>query len=103
MALAEWIAINHYDDGIRVSVLCPQAVRTNIETGDQDFDDASNPATIDGVLEPDEVADACLDAIREERFLVLPHPEVATYFRRKASDYDRWLRGMRRFRSRLSN
>ena len=102
VALAEWIAINHYDDGIRVSVLCPQAVRTNIETGELDMDDPSNPATLDGVLEPDEVADACLDAIREERFLVLPHPEVATYFRRKASDYDRWLRGMRRFRSRLS-
>lgn len=101
VALAEWIAINHYDDGIRVSVLCPQAVRTNIETGGLDFDDASNPATLDGVLEPDEVADACLNAIREERFLVLPHAEVATYFRRKASDYDRWLRGMRRFRSRL--
>ena len=101
VALAEWIAINYYDDGIRVSVLCPQAVRTNIETGDLDFDDVSNPATLDGVLEPDEVADACLDAIREERFLVLPHPEVATYFQRKASDYDRWLRGMRRFKSRL--
>ena len=101
VALAEWIAINHHDDGIRVSVLCPQAVRTNITTGLQDLDDASNPATLDGVLEPDEVADACLDAIREERFLVLPHPEVATYFQRKASDYDRWLRGMRRFKSRL--
>ena len=101
VALAEWIAINHYDDGIRVSVLCPQAVRTNINTGEPDADDASNPATLDGVLEPDEVADACLEAIREERFLVLPHPEVATYFQRKASDYDRWLRGMRRFKSRL--
>ena len=101
VALAEWIAINHYDDGIRVSVLCPQAVRTNIDTGLPDSDDSPNPATLDGVLEPDEVADACLDAIREERFLVLPHPEVATYFQRKASDYDRWLRGMRRFKSRL--
>ena len=102
VALAEWVAINYYDDGIRVSVLCPQAVRTNIETGDLDFDDASNPANVDGVLEPDEVAEACIEAIREERFLVLPHPEVATYFQRKANDYDRWLRGMRRLKEPLA-
>ena len=102
VALAEWIAINHYDDGIRVSVLCPQAVRTNIAPSFPDPDDASHPAMLDGVLEPDEVAEACIEAITEERFLVLPHPEVATYFQRKASDYDRWLRGMRRLKARLA-
>ena len=58
-------------------------------------------ASGDGILEPSFVADACLDAIREGRFLVLPHPEVATYFKRKADDYDRWLGGMRRFRRKL--
>jgi len=99
VALAEWIAINHYDDGIRVSVLCPQAVRTNIDAN-LSSDDAAQ-ASFDGVLEADVVADACLDAIREERFLVLPHPEVETYFQRKANDYDRWLGGMRRFKERM--
>lgn len=102
VALAEWIAINYYDDGIRVSVLCPQAVRTNIAPNFPDPEDASHPAFLDGLLEPDEVAEACIEGLREERFLVLPHPEVATYFQRKASDYDRWLRGMRRLKARLA-
>ncbi len=105
VALAEWIAINHYDEGIRVSVLCPQAVHTNIGAGLQKTDNspAKGQASFDGVLEPDVVADACLDAVREERFLVLPHPEVAIYFQRKANDYDRWLRGMRRFWNMIQN
>ena len=64
-------------------------------------DEGARQAAGDGILEPDDVARACVEAMREERFLVLPHPEVATYFERKASDYDRWLRGMRRFRQRL--
>ncbi len=104
VAFAEWVAINHGDDGIGVSVLCPQAVRTNI-LGPRALDKPSNAearqAAGDGILEPDDVARDCVDAIREERFLVLPHPEVSTYFERKANDYDRWLRGMRRFRQRL--
>ena len=54
-----------------------------------------------GALEPEQVADAVVEAIRDERFLVLPHPEVSEYFRRKADDYDRWLRGMRRLRARI--
>ena len=104
IALAEWIAINYRDQGIGVSVLCPQAVRTNIggvaarEAGRTNSSQASG----DGVLEPEFVANACIDAMSDERFLVLPHPEVATYFQRKASDYDRWLGGMRRFRDRLN-
>jgi NAD(P)-dependent dehydrogenase (short-subunit alcohol dehydrogenase family) len=103
VAFAEWVSINYGDQGIGVSVLCPQAVRTNI-LGPRARGAASNSsqASGDGVLEPDFVADACLQAVREERFLVLPHPEVATYFQRKANDYDRWLGGMRRFRDRLS-
>jgi NAD(P)-dependent dehydrogenase (short-subunit alcohol dehydrogenase family) len=103
VAFAEWIAINYGDQGIGVSVLCPQAVRTNI-LGPGTLDDRpKTQASFDGVLEPETVADACIEAVREERFLVLPHPEVETYFQRKASDYDRWLNGMRRFKDRMAN
>lgn len=104
VAFAEWVAINYGEQGIGVSVLCPQAVRTNIlgprakkAVGSSNTGQASG----DGILEPEFVADACVQAMREGRFLVLPHPEVATYFKRKANDYDRWLGGMRRFRARL--
>lgn len=104
VALAEWLSINYGDQGVKVSVLCPQAVRTNImgDPAKMGEDPASRQAGGDGILEPAEAAQACLSAMREERFLVLPHPEVETYFRRKASDYDRWLNGMRRFRQRLT-
>jgi NAD(P)-dependent dehydrogenase (short-subunit alcohol dehydrogenase family) len=91
VALAEWISITHGQQGIRVSVLCPQAVRTAMTAGNE-----QGVASVDGLLEPEQVADAVVDALDEERFLVLPHPEVAEYMRRKATDYDRWLRGMRR-------
>ena len=107
VALAEWLSINHHHQGIRVSVLCPQAVATNIlanfdgESGAARTGGGGGQAGGDGVLEPAVVADACLAAVSEERFLVLPHPEVATYFQRKATDYDRWLNGMRRYGQRL--
>ena len=107
VALAEWILINYGDQGIGVSVLCPQAVRTNIlgpkvkKTASKGGSSNTRQAAGDGILEPDFVADACIQAMHEERFLVLPHPEVATYFQRKANDYDRWLSGMRRFRKKL--
>ena len=103
VALAEWIAINYAEQGIGVSVLCPQAVRTNI-LGPRRGDAARTgpgQASGDGILEPEFVAEACVQAMRNGEFLVLPHPEVATYFQRKANDYDRWLNGMRRFRRRL--
>ena len=105
VALAEWLAINYRDQGIGVSVLCPQAVRTNILANSDGpavkSETKSNQAAQDGVLEPEDVANDCIDAIKNENFLVLPHKEVATYFERKASDYDRWLVGMRRFREKL--
>jgi len=107
VALAEWLSISHYHQGIRVSVLCPQAVRTNIVRNSPDNVEGvdreleGGVASGDGVLEPADVAELCLDAIRNERFLVLPHPEVATYVERKATDRDRWLAGMRRFQSAL--
>lgn len=107
VSLAEFLAITHHHQGIRVSVLCPQAVRTNIlanspdATGDGSEDWGSNLASGDGVLEAADVAQACLDAIDEERFWVLPHEEVGKYARRKATDIDRWLIGMRRFQDAL--
>jgi NAD(P)-dependent dehydrogenase (short-subunit alcohol dehydrogenase family) len=107
VAFAEWVAINYADQGIGVSVLCPQAVRTNIlgpaaskKAGEKGRN--SGQASQDGVLEPEMVADECIDAVQSGRFLVLPHPEVETYFQRKANDYDRWLNGMRRFKEKLS-
>jgi NAD(P)-dependent dehydrogenase (short-subunit alcohol dehydrogenase family) len=109
VSLAEWLSVTHHHQGIRVSVLCPQAVRTNIIKNSPDFQGVDDGDSIidggvaggDGVLEAADVAAICLDAIREERFLVLPHPEVATYVQRKATDRDRWLAGMRRFQSAL--
>jgi len=110
VSLGEWLAITHHHQGIRVSVLCPQAVRTNIVTNSPDFqaldateaaDFEGGVASSDGVLEASEVADMCIDAIRDERFLVLPHPEVATYAERKGADRERWLGGMRRFQGAL--
>ena len=94
VALAEWIAITHGRDGIKVSVLCPQAVRTPMTA------DGPGVAGVDGMIEPEQAADAVIEALREERFLVLPHPEVAEYIRRKTTDYDRWLHGMRRLQER---
>jgi NAD(P)-dependent dehydrogenase (short-subunit alcohol dehydrogenase family) len=112
ISLAEWLAISHHHQGIRVSVLCPQAVATNIVanspqnrmSADARGDDRGfegGVASGDGVLDPADVARMCLEAIRDERFLILPHPEVATYVERKATDRDRWLAGMRRFQSAL--
>ena len=96
LAFAEWLSITYGDRGIGVSVLCPQGVRTNMllrpRPGGESF-------LLAGALEPEEVADAAVKGLAEERFLILPHPEVAEYFRRKASDYDRWLRGMRRLQA----
>ncbi|MGI9322515.1 MAG: SDR family oxidoreductase [Pseudomonadales bacterium] len=109
LAFSEWVAINYGDQGIGVSVLCPQAVRTNISANAIKNDNAEEgldmigQASADGVLEPEVVADACIEAMAEGRFLVLPHPQVATYFQRKANDYDRWLNGMRRFKAKLLN
>jgi NAD(P)-dependent dehydrogenase (short-subunit alcohol dehydrogenase family) len=97
VAFAECLAIAHGDDGIKVSVLCPQAVRTPMLDGSED----GNVAGVDGVLEPSEVADCVIEALDNERFLILPHPEVLTYMQRKTSDYDRWLRGMQRLRARF--
>jgi NAD(P)-dependent dehydrogenase (short-subunit alcohol dehydrogenase family) len=91
VGFAEWLAITYGDQGIRVSVLCPQAVRTAMTAGNPD-----GVASVDGMLEPEEVAQACVDAIENERFLILPHPQVLKYMRNKTNDYDRWIAGMRK-------
>lgn len=97
VAFAEHLSIDLADRGIRVSVLCPQAVRTGMTAGSVD----GGVAGLDGMLEPEAVSDCVIEAMREERFLILPHPEVLTYMQRKTSDYDRWLGGMRRLRQRI--
>ena len=91
VGLAEWLALTYGDQGIKVSVLCPQAVRTEMTRGMEDA-----VAAIDGMMEPSPVAQACLKAINDETFLVLPHPEVLDYMRNKTADYDRWIGGMRK-------
>ena len=96
LALAEWLSVTYGDRGIKVSALCPQGVKTrmleNAAFGGGTF-------FLEGALEPDQVADAVVKGLDAEMFLILPHPEVAEYFRRKATDYDRWLRGMRRLQA----
>lgn len=91
VGFAEWLAITYGDDGIGTSVLCPQAVRTAMTKGFED-----SVASVDGMLEPEVVADACMEAIKAETFLVLPHEEVLSYMRHKTADYDRWIGGMRK-------
>jgi len=91
VGLAEWLALSYGDQGIKVSVLCPQAVRSEMTRGHEE-----GVAAMDGMLEPEPVAEACVEAIRAETFLVLPHAEVLGYMRKKTENYDRWIGGMRK-------
>jgi NAD(P)-dependent dehydrogenase (short-subunit alcohol dehydrogenase family) len=88
VAIAEWLRIAYGRKGLRVSCLCPQSVQTDMTR------DGTGSAGINGVLTPEQVADVVVQTMREERFLALPHPEVAKYFLAKGQDYDRWLGGM---------
>jgi NAD(P)-dependent dehydrogenase (short-subunit alcohol dehydrogenase family) len=98
VGFAESLAITHGEQGIKVSILCPQGVDTAmLRQGDA----ASQPQNLDGVLTPDEVAESVVQGLAAETFLILPHPVVLTYMQRKAGDYDRWLGGMRRLRARM--
>jgi NAD(P)-dependent dehydrogenase (short-subunit alcohol dehydrogenase family) len=97
VAFAEYLAINYGDRGVRVSVLCPQAVRTAMTAGREKM-----VASVDGMIEPEQLADCVIEAMDKEQFLILPHPQVLDYMRRKTSDYDRWLKGMRRLKQNLS-
>jgi NAD(P)-dependent dehydrogenase (short-subunit alcohol dehydrogenase family) len=96
VAFAEWLAMNHGDQGIRVSCLCPQGVRTPMLLG---ADGARRSFLLEAAVTPEQVADDVVQAMREECFLVLPHPEVLDYWRGKTADVDRWLGGMRRLRA----
>jgi len=93
VAFAEWISITYGNRGVKVSVLCPQAVRTAMTQGVEE-----GVASIDGMMEPEVLADCVVATIEKEEFLILPHREVLDYMRRKTSDYDRWLSGMRKLR-----
>ncbi len=98
VAFAEWLSVTYGDRGVRVSALCPQGVRTPMLLGGlQEANPAARAVAAAGeLLEPEQVADAVVEGLAAERFLILPHPEVATYLRQKATDPDRWLAGMRR-------
>lgn len=100
--LAQWLAITHYDEGIRFHSVCPLAVDTEMIYGAfgyrRDLVDAGHaPAKLQTV---DEVAEFVVAGVEEDRFLLLPDPDVLTYAQRKAADPERWMAGMRRFRSR---
>jgi NAD(P)-dependent dehydrogenase (short-subunit alcohol dehydrogenase family) len=92
VAFAEWLAVTYGDRGVKVSALCPQFVNTPLLTDSEAFKALGG----DHTLEPEDVADSVVAGLAEERFLILPHPEVARYFQNKANDYDRWLGGMRK-------
>ena len=93
VAFAEYLAITYGPKGVKVSVLCPQAVRTAMTQGRE-----GSVASVDGIIEPNELADSVIAAMDEETFLILPHPVVLQYMQRKTGDYDRWLRGMQRLK-----
>jgi NAD(P)-dependent dehydrogenase (short-subunit alcohol dehydrogenase family) len=102
VAFAEWLSVTYGDRGIGVSCLCPMGVNTTMLNSGLDADDADTAlganvvAHAGAILEPETVAERVLEAIVAETFLVLPHPEVLDFYRRKGADYDRWLRGMRK-------
>lgn len=106
VGFAEWLSVTYGDQGVRVSCLCPQGVNTKLlfggESGEVLGAAATRAVTSAGeVLEPAQVAADVIAAIDEERFLILPHPQVLDMYRHKAADYDRWLRGMRRYQTKV--
>jgi len=107
VGFAEWLNITYGDQGVRVSCLCPMGVNTNLLYSPGESEDplarlATRAVTSAGdVIEPADVAEIVLAAVEEERFLILPHPAVLEMYRHKGTDYDRWLRGMRRYQHSL--
>lgn len=97
VSFAEWLAITHGQEGLKVSVLCPQGVDTPMVQG---MDDPSSVAA-DGILSAESVAENCLQAIRDEQFLILPHPEVADYMQFKAANTEKWIGAMQKLQDQL--
>jgi len=94
LSLAEWVLITHGAQGIKVSALCPQAVESKMTAGSN-----GGVAGQDGMLKPEVVADTVIAGLDEEKFMILPHPEVEKYFRNKATDYQRWIGGMQKLQA----
>jgi NAD(P)-dependent dehydrogenase (short-subunit alcohol dehydrogenase family) len=99
IGFGEWLAIHHQHEGIKVSMLCPQAVRTAMTASDND---ATTAASADGMMEPEELADKVVEGLRGEAFLILPHEVVLEYMRNKTSNYDRWIGGMNKLMKKIT-
>jgi NAD(P)-dependent dehydrogenase (short-subunit alcohol dehydrogenase family) len=99
VGFGEWLAMTHAHEGIKVSMLCPQAVRTAMTEDTESVGIIA--AAGDGMMEPEVLADVVVEGLRDERFVILPHPEVLEYMRRKTADYDRWIGGMNRLHKRI--
>lgn len=95
VAFGEWLAITHGHEGIKVSLLCPQAVRTDMLGGD------GGAESVDGVITPEQVADSVIEGLAAEKILILPHPVVEQYVNRRAQDRGRWISGMQRLQQKL--
>lgn len=103
MGFGEWLALTYAHQGIKVSLLCPQAVRTAMTQDDSEAgSEATKAAAGDGMMEPEQLADIVMDSLERESFLILTHPEVETYMQRKTADYDRWIKGMNRLHCSLT-
>jgi NAD(P)-dependent dehydrogenase (short-subunit alcohol dehydrogenase family) len=101
VGFAEWLAITYGDAGIKVSCLCPQGVNTPMLMGGLDETAGAAVLASGEVLEPEDVAEAVVEGLAAERFLILPHPVVQRYIEGKTADYDKWLAGMRRLQARI--
>ncbi|MDP6389182.1 MAG: SDR family oxidoreductase [Alphaproteobacteria bacterium] len=98
VGFAEWLAINYGGQGVKVSVLCPQAVRTAMTDGRE-----QGVASLDGMMEAEDLAEHVIRAMGEESFLITPHGEVLDYIQGKTADYDRWIGGMQRLKQKYGN
>lgn len=98
VGFGEWLAIHHQHQGIKVSMLCPQAVRTPMTDNDND---ATAAAASNGMIEPEELCDTVVEGLRSETFMILPHPVVLDYMRNKTNNYDRWIGGMNKLMKKI--
>ncbi len=99
VGFGEWLAIHHQHEGIKVSMLCPQAVRTPMTDNDNE---ATAAAASNGMIEPEELAEAVIEGLKAESFVILPHPIVLEYMRNKTTNYDRWIGGMNKLMRRIT-